>query len=163
MSEVRRPIAYDSIRCRMSLIKSIFGELYHFIKNFVCFFGRNTVSDCALYRYVAVFVLNAVYEVYSFLFHYVVLLFCHSTAHKVASAVRISRNIAYYLHYLLLVYHTAVRYIENRFKAFIRIFYVIRIAPVFKIPRYLIHRTRAVKRNSCNYIFYIYRLQFLEE
>ena len=108
-------------------------------------------------------VLNAVYEVYSFLFHYAVLLFCHSTAHKVASAVRISRNIAHYLHYLLLVYHTAVRYIENRFKAFIRIFYVIRIAPVFKIPRYLIHRTRTVKRNSGNYIFYIYRLQFLEE
>ena len=97
----------------MRLVKCIRGKIRHSVEYPVCRFCVHAVSHRTRNAHHAVF-LYAVNEVMPFLLHNVVLLFCHSPAHKVASAHRIACNVAHYPHHLLLIYHAAVCRLERR-------------------------------------------------
>ena len=88
----------------MGLIKGVFREVRHVIVDLVRCLLIDAVRDTALYALLGV----SVDEVLALLRHDCRFFLRHGTAHKVTSTERISGQVSYDLHNLLLVDDTAV-------------------------------------------------------
>ena len=109
--QIRRLICNHRIAGCMGFVKSVSCEIDHLIINMICSLLINAILNTSLY----VFFLIAVHEILAFLLHDRRLLLGHGTAHQIASAHGIARQIANDLHNLFLVDDTAVRRLQNRF------------------------------------------------
>ena len=143
----------------MGIIKSIFGEINHFIIDFICRCLINSICNTAWNSLCFI----SVNKVLALLFHDRGLLFGHCTAHQVASAQSITCQVTNDLHNLFLIDNTPISRLQDWLQ--LRAVVTDGIRTVFA-PDILgdkIHGARAVKRNSCDHIFQTLRLQFLHE
>ena len=143
----------------MGLIKSIFGEINHFIIDFICRCLINSICNTAWNSLCFI----SVNKVLALLFHDRGLLFGHCTAHQVASAQSITCQVTNDLHNLFLIDNTPISRLQDWFQ--LRTVITDGIRSVFS-PDILgdeIHGTRTVKRNSRDHIFQALRFQFLHE
>ena len=143
----------------MGLIKRIFGEVHHGIVDLSCGLFINAVGDTAG----DILLRIAVDEIRPLFFHDGLLLFTHGTAHQVASAQSISRQVTDDLHYLLLVYDTAVGGFQDRLQLRTGIGHILRMVFPLDVLRDKIHRARTIQRNTGHYILQILGAQFLHE
>ena len=146
-------IGHYRISRRMALIESILGEADHIVEYFLSRRFRYAVSHASCDLHVAFFIRLAVNEILFFFQHDAHLFLGHGSAHKIRTAVTVAAQVSDYLHYLFLIYETAVSYIEYRRQSRVNVFYLIRVLFVLYIFRYGIHRSRSVQRNSGHYIF----------
>ena len=143
--EIRRLICDIGICRRMGFVESIGGKGGHIVKYLIGNLCRYSPFDAAVALNASVLTHHTVNKVFAFLFHYVVLFFGHCTANYICPSVGITRKRAEYLHYLLLIYHTAVGNFKDISELFGFIYRLFRVMPVFYISVYRVHRTRAVK------------------
>ena len=102
--QIRCLVSHHCITCRMGLVERIFGEIHHHIVD---------LSGCLLVNAVGntagdILLRVAVDEVGPLFFHDGLFLLTHGTAHQIASSQSITRQITNDLHYLFLIYNTAV-------------------------------------------------------
>ena len=143
----------------MGFVKSVSCEIDHLIINMICSLLINAILNTALY----VFFLIAVHKILAFLLHDRRLLLGHGTAHQIASAHGIARQIANDLHNLFLVDDTAIGRSQNmlQLRTFICDGGLIILS--FQITRNEIHRSRTIERNSRNDILQVFGPQLLHE
>ena len=143
----------------MGLIKSIFGEINHFIIDFICRCLINSICNTSgnSLRFISI------NKVLALFFHDRGLLFGHCTAHQVASAQSITCQVTNDLHNLFLIDNTPISRLQDWLQLRAVVTDGIRTVFAPDILRDKIHGARAVKRNSCDHIFQTLRLQFLHE
>ena len=124
----------------MGLIKSIFGEINHFIIDFICRSLINSICNTAWNSLCFI----SVNKVLALLFHDRGLLFGHCSTYQVASAQSITCQVPNNLHNLLLIDNTPIRRLQD-------------------ILGDEVHGARTIKRDSRDHIFQTLRLQFLHE
>ena len=152
-------IGNNCIGCCMGLIKSIFGEINHFIIDFICRCLINSICNTSGNSLCFI----SVNKVLAFLFHNRGLLFGHCSTYQVASAQSITCQIPNDLHNLLLIDNTPISRLQNWLQLRAVVTDGIRTVFTTDVLGNEIHRTRAVKRNSRDHIFQTLRLQFLHE
>ncbi len=134
----------------MTLVKCIVRKVYHKVIYLICRPFIYAISNSSSYFYFTIFICTSKYKVFSLFFHYLHFLFTHSTPYKVCTPHRISTNISYYLHYLLLVNNASIRYIKYIFKPWMYIFYLARIVFTGYKRWNLVHRPWS-KKGVCSY------------
>ena len=154
-----RLIRNHRIRSRMRFIERILCKIDHLIVDLVCNLLRNTICNAA--RNALCFI--SVNKVLALFFHDGGFFLGHRTAPQVASSKRVTRQITYDLHNLLLIYDTAICRLQNRLQLRAVILDRIRVIFTTDILRDKIHRTRTVQGNSRDHILKTLRLQFLHE
>ena len=123
----------------MRFVKRVRRKIDHFIKNFIRDFCGHAVPYSA-WNLDDPVLNNSVDKVFPLLEHYVVFLFCHCTAHEIAPAHRISGDIAYDAHYLLLVYHASIGCLQSRAQSFMQITHMFGVILACKVFGDLVHR-----------------------
>ena len=102
--QIRCLVSHYRITGRMGLVERIFGKIHHHIVDLPCCLLVNAVGNTAG----DIFLRVAVDEVGPLFFHDGLFLLTHGTAHQIASSQCIARQITNDLHYLFLIYNTAV-------------------------------------------------------
>ena len=102
--QIRCLVSHYRITGRMGLVERIFGKIHHHIVDLPCCLLVNAVGNTAG----DIFLRVAVDEVGPLFFHDGLFLLTHGTAHQIASSQSITRQITNNLHYLFLIYNTAV-------------------------------------------------------
>ena len=135
----------------MGLIKSIFGEINHFIIDFICRCLINSICNTAWNSLCFI----SVNKVLALLFHDRGLLFGHCTAHQVASAQSITCQVTNDLHNLFLINDTSIGWLKNLFHLFTFIMYAFLMILSLNVSWNKVHWSRSIQRNSSNDIFHI--------
>ena len=143
----------------MGFVKGIFCKIHHILINLSCHFRRNSFGNTSGYRLFFI----TIYEVLSLFLHDVLLFLTHGTSYQITSSQRISAQIPYDLHYLLLVHNTSVGRRQNRLQLRTQIGDGIITVLTFDILRDKVHGPRTIQRNSCNDIFQVLRLKLLHK
>ena len=105
----------------------------------------------------------AVDEVPAFLLHHIALLLAHRTSEQIRPAQCVSCQTLHDLHDLLLIDDAPVGRAQNRFQLRRIVLNLLRILLPRNILRNEIHRSRAVKRNTCNNIIDTARLKLFHK
>ena len=124
----------------MGFIKSIFGEINHLIIDLIGRLFINSIGDAAGNP----LGLIAVHEALALLLHDIAFFLGHGTPQQVASSQRVSCQIPYNLHDLLLVDDAAIGRGKDRLQLRAVISDVIRMVLSLDILWYEIHRARTV-------------------
>ena len=148
--QIRGLICEIGISRRMGLIERIRSKAYHLIEYLVCDPAVNTVFLCSCNKTFALFQ------------HYIMLFLRHCTADYIRVTIRVTRKFPADLHYLLLIYHTAVSVSKYAFQNRVLVLYLLGVLLVFDIYGYRLHRAGAVKRNYCDQILKAFRSKFHE-
>ncbi len=143
--KIRRFICDYSVCDSMTFSKSIFCELDHHIENLVRFFLGDSVIDCAAGK------------AYTLLLHNVDFFLSHCSANNIRPAIRVTGNFAAYLHYLLLVYYTAVGFGQYFPQFGDNVVCFIGVFAVLQELFYRLHRSGTVQRDCRNYILELKR------
>ena len=156
-------ICHYRIGCGVGLVEGIGCKGHHVVEYGLRSFPGYAVSDASGDLNVSLFIQLAVDEEFLFLHHDLVLLLGHGTAHQVGSSVAVSSQVSYDLHYLLLVYETAVGNVQNRRKFIRDIADLFRMFLVLDVFWNGVHGTRSVEGYSCDDIFKARGLQVFHE
>ena len=143
----------------MGFIKGVFGKIHHGFINMAGYLCRNSFCHTAGY----VFFFIAVHEILTFLLHDILFFLTHGTANQVRTAHSIAAQLLHNLHNLFLIHDTSIGGRQD----FLQFRTIVgdgsRIVLSLNIFGNEIHRSRTVKRNSCNEILQILGFQFLHE
>ena len=148
---------------RMRFVERIRSESDHVLEYDLGRLCRYAVCDAACYLDRPVVSPLAVDEVLLFLEHDVHLLFTHGTSDKVGAPERVSAQIPYDLHYLLLIDQAAVSDPEYGLEVRINILNIVRMLFVLNVSRDRVHRARSVQSDARDYVLKARRLEVLHE
>ena len=99
----------------MGFIEGVFCEILHFLVNLPGNIFWNPFRHRTWHGHVAIRVFFSMDEHFAFSVHDIAFLFRHRAAYQIASSHRKASQIAKDLHDLLLINHTAVSHVQNRF------------------------------------------------
>ena len=151
-------IADHRIAGGVALIERIFCEICHFIENVLRRFRRDTIFHTAGH-----FIAVAVDEFLSLLGHDVCLFLTHGTAHQVASAKAVARQVPHDLHDLFLIHDTAIGIVQDRFQLRVGILHVAAGVFPFDIFGDKVHGPGAVQGDTGDQILQAAGLQLLHK
>ena len=97
-------VCHNRIACRMWFVKCIFCKVLHLIIYLIGSLFTYAILNTAWYSVSLI----TVYEILTFLLHYIKLFLSHCSSHIITTAPRISGKVTDNLHNLLLIYHTAI-------------------------------------------------------
>ena len=152
--QIRGLIRHDRVRCRMRLIERILRKVDHLIVDLIRHFLVNAVGNTAGHALLRI----SVDEIAALLLHHRSLLLRHGAAHQITPAKRITAELAYDLHNLLLIDNTSVGRLQDRLQLRAVVHHFLRMILTLDILRNKVHRSRPVQGNSGNDILEILRL-----